>query len=111
MIEYHVIKELELNPSHTQRSLALKLNISLGKANYVLAGLVEKGIIKAKKLKNHPEHIRWSYILTPKGLRDKIDITKNYLNTRLTQFEILLHEIEMLKIEVKKNNYTPSRKA
>jgi len=100
MIEYHVIKELELNPSHTQRSLAQKLNISLGKANYVLAGLIEKGVIKAKKLKNHPDHIRWRYILTPKGMKEKVVITRNYLNKRLKEFEDIQREIARLKYEI-----------
>lgn len=104
MIEYKVIKELEDNPSHTQRSLAQKLNVSLGKVNYILSGLVEKGIIKAKKLKNHPEKIRWQYILTPRGVKEKIRITHEYLIKRIQEFEQIQSEIEELKEEVKKNN-------
>ena len=104
MIEYKVIKELEENPSHTQRSLAQKLNVSLGKMNYVLSGLVEKGIIKAKKLKNHPDKIRWQYLLTPQGVKEKIKITGEYLKKRLKEFEQIQNEIEELKEEVKKNN-------
>lgn len=104
MIEYKVIKELEENPSHTQRSLAQKLNVSLGKINYVLSGLVEKGIIKAKKLKNHPDKIRWQYLLTPQGVKEKIKITSDYLKKRLKEFEYIQNEIEELKEEIKKNN-------
>ena len=100
MIEYHVIRELEDNPSHTQRSLAHKLNISLGKTNYVLAGLMEKGLIKAKKLKNHPDHIRWRYILTPKGMKEKMVLTRGYLSNRLKEFERIQREIEVLRSEV-----------
>jgi EPS-associated MarR family transcriptional regulator len=103
MIEYKVIREIELNPSHTQRSLAEKLDISLGKVNYVLAGLIEKGIIKAKKLKNNPENIRWQYILTSEGVREKIKITKNYLARRIVEFENLQKEIELLKKDVRNN--------
>jgi len=104
MIEYKVIKELEDNPSHTQRSLAQKLNVSLGKINYILSGLVEKGIIKAKKLKNHPDKIRWQYLLTPQGVKEKIKITGKYLKKRLHDFERIQNEIEELEEEVKKNN-------
>ena len=104
MIEYKVIKELEENPSHTQRSLAQKMNVSLGKMNYVLSGLVEKGIIKAKKLKNNPDKIRWQYLLTPQGVKEKIKITSEYLKKRLHEFEQIQDEIEELKKEVKKNN-------
>lgn len=103
MIEYKVIKELEENPSHTQRSLAQRLNVSLGKVNYILSGLVEKGIIKAKRLKNSPDKIRWQYILTPQGLTEKIRITQEYLKKRLKEFEQIQSEIEELKKEVNKN--------
>lgn len=72
MIEYKVMREIEQNPMHTQRTLAETLDISLGKANYVLAGLVEKGVVKVKKLKNHPDKIRWQYVLTPAGVKEKL---------------------------------------
>jgi EPS-associated MarR family transcriptional regulator len=100
MIEYKVIREIEINPSHTQRSLAEKLDISLGKVNYVLAGLIEKGIIKAKKLKNNPENIRWQYILTAAGVKEKIKITQQYLQLRINEFEKIQQEIVLLKKDV-----------
>jgi len=103
MIEYKVIKELEENPSHTQRSLAQKLNVSLGKVNYILSGIVEKGIIRAKRLKNSPDKIRWQYLLTPQGMKEKIKITHEYLTRRVKEFEQIQKEIEELKKEVKKN--------
>jgi EPS-associated MarR family transcriptional regulator len=100
MIEYRILKEIQDNPSQTQRSLASKLNISLGKVNYVISGLVEKGIVKAKKLKNDPHNIRWQYILTSTGMKEKIDITKRYLMQRIIEYEKIQHEIEELKKEV-----------
>jgi MarR family transcriptional regulator, temperature-dependent positive regulator of motility len=102
MIEYKIIRELESNRSHTQRSLAQSLDISLGKVNYVLAGLIEKGIIKAKKLKNSPGQIRWEYILTPDGVREKVKITKNYLARRIAEFKDLQKEISQLKNEIER---------
>lgn len=100
MIEYKVLREIELNSSHTQRSLAEKLDISLGKVNYVLAGLIEKGIVKVKKLKNNPKNIRWQYILTPAGMKEKVRITKHYLERRIAEFEELQKEILLLKKEI-----------
>jgi len=61
---------------HTQRTPAEKLDISLGNANYVPAGLIEKGIVKAKKLKNHPGQIRWQDVLASAGMKENIKITK-----------------------------------
>jgi EPS-associated MarR family transcriptional regulator len=100
MIEYKLIKEIEKNPRHTQRSLAQKLNISLGKVNYIISGLIEKGIIRAKKLKNDPDKIRWQYILTPRGMKEKLRITHLYLKRRIQEFEQIQNEIIELKKEV-----------
>jgi MarR family transcriptional regulator, temperature-dependent positive regulator of motility len=100
MIEYKVIKEIEKNPSHTQRSLAEKLDISLGKANYVLAGLIEKGIVKAKKIKNNPYKIRWQYMLTREGVKEKFRITRQFLKRRIREYEEIQKEIAQLREEV-----------
>lgn len=100
MIEYKIIKELEQNPAQTQRSLAGRLGISLGKLNYVMSGLTRKGLIKARKLKNHPEKVRWQYILTPEGVKEKLRLTRDYLNSRLREFDVLQSEISELKKEV-----------
>ncbi|MBD3420530.1 MAG: MarR family EPS-associated transcriptional regulator [Chitinivibrionales bacterium] len=102
MIEFKVLREIEQNPAHTQRSLASTLDISLGKVNYVVAGLVEKGIIKARRLTTVPGTIRWRYILTPEGMKEKISLTKTYLGNRIHEFENMRREIEELKAEVDK---------
>ena len=100
MIEYKLLKEIETNPTHTQRTLAQKLNVSLGKVNYLLGGLVDKGIIKAQKLTNDPQNIRWSYLLTPKGIKEKVKISRDYLARRLKEFDEIQEEIVLLKREV-----------
>lgn len=100
MIDYKLIREIQDNPAHTQRSLARKLDISLGKVNYVLTGLTEKGLIQAKKIKNHPGQIRWQYHLTPKGLKAKVRIAKKYLIQRMKEFDIIQQEITELNNEV-----------
>jgi len=100
MNEYRLIRELEKNPCQTQRTIAQRLNISVGKANYLLSGLVEKGLIKARKLKNQPGQIRWNYLLTPKGLQEKVRMTRDYLCTRMAQYEEIRQEIEELRREV-----------
>jgi len=104
MIEYKILRELEKNPDSTQRTLAGKLDVSLGKINYVLTGLIKKGIIKAQKLKNDPQNIRWNYLLTPQGIQEKVQITKNYLENRLNEFDKIQREIDELKREMVENN-------
>jgi EPS-associated MarR family transcriptional regulator len=102
MIEYKVLKEIERNPDATQRTLAERLDVSLGKINYVLGGLAKKGIVKAQKLKNDPRNIRWRYLLTPKGMREKVKMTHSYLDNRLKEFDAIQREIAMLRKEVAK---------
>lgn len=99
-IEYQILREIEQNPSHTQRTLAQTLDISLGKANYVLAGLVEKGVVKARRLGQEPRAIRWRYILTPKGMREKWRLTSDYLARRVREYDHIRGEIEQLKREL-----------
>jgi len=99
MIEYRLLREIESNPRHTQRSLASSLDISLGKANYVLSGLIAKGVVKARKL-GRPSSIRWRYVLTPMGMREKVRMTRDYLRRRLDEYERIRREIELLKQEV-----------
>jgi EPS-associated MarR family transcriptional regulator len=106
MIEYKLLREIEQNPSATQRTLAENLDVSLGKINYVLAGLVKKGIVKARKLKNDPQNIRWSYLLTPKGIREKIKITKAYFDKRVVEFDEIGREIAELRKDISANSRT-----
>jgi EPS-associated MarR family transcriptional regulator len=100
MLEYKVLKEIASNPRHTQRSLAGNLGISLGKMNYILGGLIEKGIVKARKLKHQPDSIRWHYLLTPEGIQEKLRITRSYLARRKAEFIALKNEIDELEREV-----------
>ncbi len=96
MIEYKLIRELEENPSHTQRTLAKRLNVSLGKINYVLSGFVGKGWVKAQKLQ-HPVHIHWQYVLTAKGVKEKLRMARTYLGKRLAEYDQIQQEIEELQ--------------
>jgi MarR family transcriptional regulator, temperature-dependent positive regulator of motility len=100
MLEYRVIKELEDEPAHTQRSLARRLDVSLGRVHYVLSGLIEKGIVKTRRLTTSPGKVRWQYILTPAGLAEKTRIAKAYLRQRLTEYETMTQEIAELRREI-----------
>ena len=100
-VSYRLIKILEENPEISQRELAQEMGISLGKVNYCLKGLMEKGIIKANNFKNSNNKLAYAYLLTPKGIEEKSRITARYLKRRLKEYEELKQEIEMLKEEVK----------
>ena len=95
-----VLRHLEDHPDITQRELAVALGISLGKANYCLKALINKGLIKAKNFKNNDNKRAYLYILTPKGIETKARISVNYLRRKIAEYEALSMEIEQLKTEI-----------
>ena len=96
-----VLRHLEDNPDVTQRELAITLGISLGKTNYCLKALINKGLIKAKNFKNNSNKRAYLYILTPKGIDTKARISMKFLQRKVEEYEALKMEIEQLKTELK----------
>ena len=103
-----VLRHLEDNPSVTQRELAEALGISLGKTNYCLKTLINKGMVKAKNFKNSANKRAYLYILTPKGIEAKARISVRFLQRKVEEYEALRIEIEQLKIELKSNEESQS---
>ena len=101
---YHLIKILETNPRVSQRELARGMNISLGKVNYCLKGLMKKGIIKAQRFRNSDNKLTYAYLLTPRGIEAKSKITARYLKRRLEEYDKLEQEIQMLQDEVRNHS-------
>ena len=99
-IAYKVIKIIEEIPDISQRQLAETLGISLGKTNYCLKALIEKGIIKANNFKNSSNKLAYTYLLTPKGINEKAKITASFLKRKLIEYDLLKQEIEGLKQEM-----------
>src|SRR3989338_3543001 len=89
-----IIKELEQNPVITQRDLALKLKISLGKINYFINALIDKGIIEAKNFKNAKNKLSYMYLLTPQGIRIKFQLIQQFLDWKTREYENLREELE-----------------
>ena len=105
-IHYNVLKHIEDNPSITQRELAKELGVSVGKVNYCLKALIDKGWIKANNFKNSNKKLAYFYILTPSGIEQKAKITMNFLKRKMSDYEELKQEIEVLKNEVINNGIT-----
>lgn len=102
MDEYHFkfLKELEKYNTISQRDLSKKLGLSLGKANYIVNALMDKGWIRAKRFKNSKNKLAYMYILTPAGIRRKIELTYEFLKRKTAEYDRLKLEIEDLKREV-----------
>lgn len=96
---YSLLKTLESNPSLSQRDLAKRLGISLGKVNYCLNALVEKGCLKVKNFRNSDNKLAYAYLLTPHGVEEKARITVHFLKHKVQEYEQLRAEIEELKRE------------
>lgn len=81
-----------------QRELALLLGVSLGKTNYLLNALVEKGWIKIGNFRSSESKLKKvAYMLTPAGIRERVGLTKSYLARKETEYEALKAEIETLR--------------
>jgi EPS-associated MarR family transcriptional regulator len=92
-----LLREIESNSSLTQRYLAKKYNISLGKTNFILQALLEKGLIKVNKFKNSNNKAAYIYILTPEGIKTRLDLTHKFFARKTQEYEMLKMEIESLK--------------
>jgi len=98
---YKILKILEANPNATQREIAAELGVSLGKTNYCLKAVLEKGWIKMQNFKNSQNKLAYAYALTPKGLKEKAKITQRFLQQKIEEYDVLKKEIQSLKKEVK----------
>lgn len=96
---YSLLKTLEANPSLSQRDLAKCLGISLGKVNFCLNALIEKGCLKVNNFRNSDNKLAYAYLLTPHGIEEKARITVKFLKYKVQEYELLRTEIAELKRE------------
>jgi EPS-associated MarR family transcriptional regulator len=94
-----VLREIAITPEMTQRELSSRLGISLGKVNFLVNVLIQKGLIKAHNFKNSNNKKAYLYYLTPRGFEEKAKITYRFLRRKIQEFEQLETEIRLLKKE------------
>jgi EPS-associated MarR family transcriptional regulator len=99
-----LLKYLQEHPKASQRELAGYLGVSLGKANYCLKALIEKGQVKARNFKNNKNKRQYLYLLTPAGMDAKARITVSFLQRKMQEHEELKREIRQLQQDVRENN-------
>src|SRR5512143_2832953 len=95
-----VLKLLQADPTLSQRQLAVEMGVSLGKANYCLRALVEKGLVKLGSFSKNPNKRQYAYLLTPAGLEEKTRIALAFLKHKEAEFETIRREIEILRNEL-----------
>ena len=98
-IRLDLLRKLESNPQFTQRELSREMGVSLGKVNYCMKKLTEKGLIKLTNFTHNPNKMGYAYLLTPSGIEEKSRLTFSFLKRKIVEYEILKKEINALKLE------------
>ncbi len=97
---FKVLQALERQPDLSQRELADSLGVSVGKTNYLLRALIEKGLIKADNFRTSRNKLAYVYLLTPQGLAQKTALARGYLHRKTEEYEALKSEIERLRADL-----------
>ena len=100
---YKILKKLEAEPEVSQRELARELGISLGKVNFCLNALIEKGLVKVNNFRQSENKKSYIYLLTPSGVEEKAKITVQFLKYKLAEYEAIKAEIQQLQNDIESN--------
>ena len=95
--KFRVFQIINENPQLTTRQIAQKVGISNGSAYYLLTSLIDMGFVKLSNFKDSTQKIRYSYLLTPKGIREKSLVTNRFLVRKKKELEALREEINSLE--------------
>lgn len=98
-----VLRLLEADPGLSQRDLSEALGVSLGKTNYCIRALLDKGLIKMQNFRNSQNKLSYAYLLTPAGIAAKADLTTSFLKIKMQEYEALRQEIEQLRREAQQS--------
>ena len=102
--QFKALRELEKDSTLSQRDLSKKVGLSVGRVNYIINALLNKGFIKAQRFKNSKNKIGYMYILTPKGISERIAQTQTFLQKKNEEYIRLKQEIEALREETEKSS-------
>ena len=102
-----LLREINKSPEMTQRELSSSLGISLGKVNFLIKALIDKGHIKVDNFKKSNNKSAYLYYLTPKGVEEKAKITYRFLRRKMNEYEQLEKDIRQLRQEVSDIRITP----
>ncbi len=95
-----ILKIVDEEPEISQRQLAERLGVSLGKANYLLKALLDKGHLKAGNFLRAENKLKYAYLLTPEGIRAKLQLTRSYLARKEQEYVVMKAEIEAMRVEL-----------
>jgi len=90
---FNVLRKIQRKPKSSQRELAKDLGFSVGKLNYCIKALKSKGMIKINNFKKNPKKINYIYVLTPKGIAEKTQLTLNFMKIKMKEYDELKKEV------------------
>ena len=93
---FQILRKIQKNPKSSQRELASDLGISLGKLNYCLKALQEKGLIKINNFQNNTNKINYIYVLTPIGIKHRLKFTIIFMKKKMREYDELKSEIKLI---------------
>jgi EPS-associated MarR family transcriptional regulator len=97
-VHFQILRAIEQNPEISQRDLARQLSVSNGKVHYLIAALVEKGLVKMGQFgRTEGKLAKVAYLLTPEGVKSRAALTRDYLARKETEYEALKAEIAALR--------------
>ncbi len=99
-VRYRLLRYLEDRPEASQRELAEHLGVSVGKINYCVRSLIAKGLVKMRNFRNSKNKLAYAYVLTPKGIEEKVNVTSQFLKRKLAEYDSIAAEIERLTREL-----------
>jgi len=99
-VRFRVLRLLQENPEMSQRDIAAAVGISVGGVHYCLNALMEKGLVKLGNFSAARDKRRYAYVLTPKGLSEKMALTSRFLKRKMEEYEALKEEIDALQNEM-----------
>ena len=93
---FEILRKLNKNSKYSQRELAKELGISLGKLNYCLKALKYKGLIKIQNFQKQSNKVGYlqQYLLTPKGISERIKLTIDFMKRKSKEYDELKKELE-----------------
>ena len=103
-IDLDILRYLSKSPNASQREIANRMGLSLGKINFIIKALIKKGFIKIENFSKNQSKINYIYLLTPKGISTKLSLTIKFMKRKLREYD-------ELKKDLNEDNYVDSRES
>jgi EPS-associated MarR family transcriptional regulator len=102
-MRYRLLRYFEQHPNASQRELARELGISVGKVNYCLRALIQRGWVKMRNFRDSANKLAYTYTLTSKGIEERVSVASRFLRRKLAEYDALSQEIERLTQDLRED--------